>query len=748
MAASPPTGVGGARRKGQAVRPLAIEVCGPMDDPCVKAITALLRLYHSRYSSTLRTIYTLLTSPFSEEEIFGCSSREGIVKAPQAAVTANGTVPVVHRLHSSDVGGGSNDPLASVKDFMKYAFLSLVMVHNFTRLSPQDRLFDPLEASRLLVRDYVHESSRTVSFLVADLSNHTAALIDPQWDVTCYEADLDRFHLKLGAVFLTHCAVDIRSGVLTVKERHPEIHIASGLPLQSAGSTHSWALSDSIGFTTVAVPSFSPENIVVELHIRGTLIAVFTGTVWSTDSTARPDYYCSFPLEDFQRAQPASESERRHAATTVAFTSLRVHFRERYFEKLPPLLRDRVLLLPSHGGYNHVTPQLDLFWGCYLADFSRALHTRRVLATLDTFEAYSESLSTAVPLPKPRIFSATRAANVGSLVRALQLDCVVIPPPRLHEAPMPLFVDCREGADYHLLHMKGAVCVPMSFPAEGFGAKKAELWLQCLLLPYQPVVALCALPEHRPIVRRRIELLSPDVSVEVYTLDQLLREVPAFPEACCRPSAAYGGAHFFSAPCLAGPTENLPAQLTWVQHKETLYRLDDHYKLSAVEPRKTAVVVDVRTPFEFRNGSHQHSIPFTLSDLCDSCAYYQLPPTTAGIPRLTLAAALTASLKKKFYAVTTSDPQLARYIPDTSRRDPMGWKEIIFYCAAGYRSIIASSIFQRAFELDYNGDGTDSTPWPTAFNIRITDVPGGALQLMTQRPDLWQVKDRSIICIS
>ena len=72
---------------------------------------------------------------------------------------------------------------------------------------------------------------------------------------------------------------------------------------------------------------------------------------------------------------------------------------------------------------------------------------------------------------------------------------------------------------------------------------------------------------------------------------------------------------------------------------------------------------------------------------------------------------------------------LKRLITTDSTEQFKEIKQIITYCAGGYRSFIATSILN-------------------AFDIRSTDVTGGGLTLMTFRPDLWTLRDPQIKCSS
>lgn len=833
-------------RKRRPCRPIVVEVCGAMDDPCVTELVNVLRKYCVRYSMLLRMVSTLFATPLAEEEIFGVFSGKNdehrklpVSTAPLWAVTANFSVPVIERFHSHQGRNvterrekpayrESPDSIISVAndlkrcrnqfhDFMSYQFFPLVLQENFkgendeglaTRLST----FEP---TQLIMRHYVHETTRTGSFLVGDLKSKKAVLIDPLQNTDEYEADIQRFSLDLFGILVTHCFVDVLSGVERLKSKYPDAKVWSGFSLEPAGTTHQVNVSEFIFFVTVAVPSFSPENIVVEMYLHNTLVALFTGTVWSTDATPRADLYHDFFSYSCAQVKEseASEEEKRRFSINIAFSSLSQHFRDRYFSATSPLIssmsRDKVLFLPSHGGYNNVTNQLDLYWGCFLGDILRAKHSKKVLDALSSLEAYTEMVLAAQSLPFPLLFRATRWSNLTSLWNAAQedqkkvilnhlletserstylamfsSDMKAVSLPRFIYPQTPLlFLDCREFKEYHQLHIRGSVCVPMTFPATAFDALRAELWLQCLLLPGQSVVALCSSETHKTEIKSRIELLSPDAIIEVVTFGELVgsvnhHESSSFsetsildkggdgvsPSYCISGSYDNGGAQFFSAACNAKQTHViLPASLDWVQYNEPLYRLDTHEKLEAAQPRKIALVVDVRTPPEFKNGSHQYCIPYTLSALCELSAQDHM--NSQQCPSPTLSSLLMTSLKSKFYYAAQKDPSLAKIMPPATKKDPVGWKEIIFYCAAGYRSLIAISLFRRAFEASYKHDessakgsvlsahnGTiNAASFPSSsllVSVRMLDIPGGALQIMTQRPDLWQVKDRSIICIS
>ncbi|KAG5468589.1 hypothetical protein CUR178_01423 [Leishmania enriettii] len=72
-------------------------------------------------------------------------------------------------------------------------------------------------------------------------------------------------------------------------------------------------------------------------------------------------------------------------------------------------------------------------------------------------------------------------------------------------------------------------------------------------------------------------------------------------------------------------------------------------------------------------------------------------------------------------------------------RQELSLSDGVICCAGGYRSLIGSSLLQRAMKT------SATVAWRA---LRISNVLGGAFQITTQRPDLGRVENRSIACIS
>ncbi len=82
---------------------------------------------------------------------------------------------------------------------------------------------------------------------------------------------------------------------------------------------------------------------------------------------------------------------------------------------------------------------------------------------------------------------------------------------------------------------------------------------------------------------------------------------------------------------------------------------------------------------------------------------------------------------------------------------------IVVFCAGGYRSRIFMSIVEAALmvvDADSSnssggiGGSSGGAPPPPSSRVTVGDVGRGAIELMSQHASVWQVKDRSIVCVS
>ncbi|KEG14365.1 beta-lactamase domain-containing protein [Trypanosoma grayi] len=776
------------KRNRTCFRAVVIEVAGALDDPVCQDVTRRLRQYRNRYAPILRMMATLVAPAVSEVELFGHAGRdtdaaaaavaggggdrdakdgvrdvkkqeegssrpekksriEPLITAPSAAVVAGGSVTVVHRLHE----GLATSATAQMEMFMAYHFIPLALLHN-------RRADIAAETAPFVLRHYVHEATRTASFLVADLTERTAVIIDPQVDTSMYEADLATLNLRLVGVVLTHCFVDIAMGHAALLQQHPTALLLSGAPWAPGGDlpSEAWpvlSLSPRLQLRGIPIPSFSPECVVVELLLDSALLALFTGTVIGTDAVPRYEFYADYPWP--------SLSLGNESPVVVAQRFLKERLWSRYFAPTADgsgddaRALDHVIIFPSHGGYSNVTHQLDLYWAAHVGDLKRMKHSRMVLDKLLDADAYTTHVHERPPLPKPVLMSHVREWNILSVPSAFGGSGARLIASRsltssvgaaASAAVMPIVVDIRDTAEHEAVHLKGSVNVPMSFPADAYGVKKAELWLQCILRPRQPVIVLCANEQQLSLVRQRLALISPGATIEAFTTKDL--QAPStLPFAYSTGEQTHGGGDSSSTiktttttsfP-LSTVSDYLPRQLVWVVDAAAAAaqrRVDTYQKLHDIEPTEGTLVLDCRTAYEFKNGSHRHSVHIPLADLCEMTALDEVPPASKDTnedgaragdfygPSPHLGHVLLEKLYESSLAAGIRCRPLCR-----------GIERIIVYCAGGYRSLIAASILRRAFEA-------------AAVSMEVRDVAGGALQIMKQRPDLWTVKDRSIICIS
>ncbi|PBJ79120.1 beta-lactamase domain-containing protein [Trypanosoma cruzi] len=776
------------RKNRSTFRPVLLEVAGSLDDTVCQEITRRLRQYRNRYAPILRLTATLMAPAVQEVELFGhcegvdvtygraTNGKKGIaegeetngksgsgsmvakrlrgdslIAAPCAAIMAERRIKVVSRLHENNDGMSAVEKLEA---FMAYQFLPLALTHNcHPKLSLSEKSF--------ILRHYVHEATRTSSFLIADIQEKTAAIIDPQLDISMYEADISAFRLRLCGVVLSHCFVDVVMGHAALLTKHPEAVLLSSTPWTQEVDvpTEGWpalSLSPRLQLHCVPVPSFSPECMLVELHYNSTLLALFTGTVIGTDSLPRHEFFADFP--GLSPKSNVSSCEATTTATTVAQRFLKERLWDRYFAQTGEgnngQTPEHVVVFPSHGGYNNVTHQLDLYWALHVGDLKRMKHSRNMLGKLLDHESYAAYVQERPPLPKAPLFSHVREYNLllapsafgGSGARLVSRHSLPsCPLPRFNSvasaassAMTPIVLDIRDTTDHQLAHLKGSVNIPMNFPATAYGVKKAELWLQCVLQPLQPIVVICRNEEEFPLVRKRLELLSPGAPIETYTAKEL--------ESFSSPLSATGAEVRVQGFIITKPIPEsivssfLPRQLVWVSDSaaSAFLRIDNYQQLQYLEPSEDTLVLDCRTSYEFKNGSHKHSVHIPLAELCQLTA----------LDTMLSSSSLNGTNKQETPVVDfyTPSPRLGQKILEKLHESFMaenvrrrfsfqGIKNIIVYCASGYRSIIAGSLLRRAFE-------TATVP------IQVRDVVGGALQIMKQRPDLWTVKDRSIICVS
>ncbi|CUG67247.1 rhodanese-like protein, putative [Bodo saltans] len=520
---------------------------------------------------------------------------------------------------------------------------------------------------------------------------------------------------------------------------------------------------------------------------------------------------------------------------------------------------DGVVVFPSHGGYNHMTHQLDLHWAAHIADLKRYSHVKRVYElvmpaqptqgggqnmggassakplldqkkkggganqnakngaqqstttssssslprppTIKNFDGYIKALPL---LPKCVAFKWNRIANLnnvvdvcclttegatargGSDVPALaELLCTTTTTTTHHSLPScrhdingseqpsastpQLVVDVRPFSSYVARHIPGSVNIPMTYPGFTFGAKKAELWLSCALgaahftTPSSSscsVYVVCGLESE--IAETRLRCLHVGVPAEALavvsvealgadTVWQTIATITPQHEELQRSAMRSSPALNISSHCATAVSQQSALKASW-------QRLNTVASLDALSIVPTTLVVDVRTPYEYKNGSHRSSVHYALADLCTTFASFSsLVPPSSNNNNTASSPSLAFRLITKLH-----DDAIVGGADVTPHLEEI--RKIIVYCAAGYRSHIAVSIIKAALEAEHllrqqqtqqqqeqqSTAATAAAAKTRSFlaDLEVVDVAGGALHIMLHRPDVWLVKDRSIICIS
>jgi rhodanese-related sulfurtransferase len=668
----------------------------------------------------------------------------------------------------------------------------------------------------------------------------------------------------------------------------PSVHIGDVLWSLDLGRLVGWGPSPppSLSVRGVWAPAGTDDAMMLELFVGSTRVAVFAGTSLPLDGCVRhdlrrlvPSAIMTFtastniglfrsstadeevdsdvrhsPKADETRCRPVFLSRRRAAQqqqeqqntpqpqpivgqrTSVSAEHQTLHATlawviEEYFGGTLGSARERdgVVVFPSHGGYNHLTHQLDLHWAAHVADLKRYSHVKRVYelvlqppssknkdgqqqqsalpakpdqkknngGTQQQKNGGKAAAAASVVPPRPLIknldgyikalpqlpkcafiFQSNRAANLDDIespsvlspTATLALSSTVVASSMHHVRELEnillssrrgLVLDVRPFSSYAAAHIPGSVNIPMTFPGFAIGAKKAELWMSCTLGPSaltSSVIALCALESD--VSETRIRCLHVGVPAHVLTVasvesigDNVWSKVATVTAQYERQSMLQSSSDTTKTQqqqqceSIINTSASSEARASWK-------RLNTVASLDALSTTPTTLVVDVRTPYEYKNGSHRSSVHYALADLCSTFA-------SAPASQLVTAAAAAATPSLALRLLTKlHDDAIVGGADVAPRLEEI--RKVIVYCAAGYRSHIAVSIIKAALETEQlhhqqevqrkcSHDSENAAAAASrAFlaNVEVVDVAGGALHIMLHRPDMWLVKDRSIICIS
>jgi rhodanese-related sulfurtransferase len=643
----------------------------------------------------------------------------------------------------------------------------------------------------LIVRPYFTETSKRAGYMLASGVTRKAIVIDPSsLDVPFIVADAEALGVEITAVVRTHVAFDHLSGVhdlvrLVSAEGGSVVSIVDGSQRHSSGSpasarmmtvTETPELEGLLGpefhfellkSDDAFIPFYQPGDAASALRLirRGasgeTTLAVFTGVLLGTD--------CPGPVH----ATPPSVEEALAGTQFFAEVS-QLH---RVLRFVLGRCAEHSVVFPGYGGYSSVTHALNLAWVAHVYDMRRA--SAHLFAAIDNADpaALAEFHRALLPMarsPMGRQLAdfnrrPTRARGVFDIrlpneFSSLPLSHGELPPaespaqvlPTLSTSLDDAFAGAAAGvqvldvrvsplhahrARRQCWRLRHAICVPMGVASGAsrdhfVAALKAELWTPFVLLPLQKIYLVVEKTEDLPYVLERLRFATGDGHRRVIAF-----ATTASLNACSQSSVA--SEFFVDGSDIESFDEFDSTHRALEPAVAVCSRRGPAYAVS--------VVLDCRTPYEFRNGSHVTSVHLPLSDIRSAIAMAIRRGARAEPPEEEGDDALSA-----FEPAVPCTPDHLQAIADLYA--PSHTSLIALYCAAGYRSFIAMSLLQAARSWlervrikTHSNSELACSPAGIAENvigIRIGDVAKGALQIMTRHADHWVVKDRSVICIS
>lgn len=449
------------------------------------------------------------------------------------------------------------------------------------------------------------------------------------------------------------------------------------------------------------------------------------------------------------------------------------------------------LLLPSHGGYSWVTPQLELSWIAIAGLARKSIFAQPPLSSSNSGgrKAAAASSSAAVvaavcptqyvaPVAsalhaathlrnRRHLGAATAAAAPGqppllsTLAEFGALFGELSPSQAMFLSRAPLVLDTRPPRDYETLRVAGSLTVPFTFPATERGAKKSEIWLTQLLLPGQPLVVV--VPDDGAAQRETLERIRAVVPHEVCPCVALVSTAALQRMAAEPPPSSSVNVRF-----VRGASQRFQTLPTYEAVSAALRDTSSSGGGDAAIALRA--VVDCRTPVEFQQGSYVRAANVPLSDIRNWILWLLQKQTQPSAPSVAVHGDLTSWMaacgadapppaaaprldilpgRPALFQPATADDS-GTFLPSEReslaafRRMLLGEQRrgsVLVFCAGGFRSRIFMSVVDAALDVAAVGGGEGS-------EIRVGDVGRGAVELMSQHASEWQVKDRAIMCVS
>jgi hydroxyacylglutathione hydrolase len=319
----------------------------------------------------------------------------------------------------------------------------------------------------MVLKQYYLGCLAHASYLIADESSGTAAVVDPQRDVEQYLEDAGRLQCRVGHVFLTHFHADFVAGHLELREREgATIHLGARAraeyPFTAMADGDSVQLG-AVRLTVLETPGHSPESISILVSDPEEPVdpyAVLSGDTLFIGDVGRPDLRGALGWSAEELGGMLYDSLHGKLAC----------------------LPDDTLLYPAHGAGSLCGKKLS-------TDTVSTIGIQRAynyaLAPMSR-ERFIETVTTDLP-DAPAYFTYDAALNARerpTLDQALERE---LRPLTLGEtlklqADGAQVLDTRDGAKFDAAHLKGSINV-------GLGGSYAT-WCGTILDPEKAIVLI------------------------------------------------------------------------------------------------------------------------------------------------------------------------------------------------------------------------------------------------------------------